>query len=77
MSKNKSRKKQSRSVWSKTALLLLGCCAVNLPLAYAENYMGEKGKGLTIFNGQKESTIMSAYLIVMKILLYILILMLP
>ena len=53
MSKNKSRKKQSRSVWSKTALLLLGCCAVNLPLAYAENYMGEKGKGLTIFNGQK------------------------
>lgn len=53
MFQNKSRKKQSRSVWSKTALLLLGCCAVNLPLAYAENYMGEKGKGLTIFNGQK------------------------
>lgn len=49
MSKNKSRKKQSRSVWSKTALLLLGCCAVNLPLAYAENYIGGN---LTISNGQ-------------------------
>lgn len=49
MSKNESRKKQSRSVWSKTALLLLGCCAVNLPLAYAEDYIGGN---LTISNGQ-------------------------
>jgi hypothetical protein len=53
MSKNKSRKKQSRSVWSKTALLLLGCCAVNLPLAYAEDYIGDDGKWLTIFGGEK------------------------
>lgn len=49
MSKNKSRKKQSRSVWGKTVLLLLGCCAVNLPLAYAEDYIGGN---LTISNGQ-------------------------
>lgn len=53
MSKNKSRKKQSRSVWGKTMLLLLGCCAVNLPLAYAEDYIGDDGKWLTIFDGEK------------------------
>lgn len=53
MSKNKSRKKQSRSVWGKTMLLLLGCCAVNLPLAYAEDYIGDYGKWLTIFDGEK------------------------
>ena len=53
MSKNKSRKKQSRSVWGKTMLLLLGCCAVNLPLAYAEDYIGDDGKWLTIFGGEK------------------------
>lgn len=53
MSKNKSRKKQSRSVWGKTVLLLLGCCAVNLPLAYAEDYIGDDGKWLTIFGGEK------------------------
>lgn len=51
MSKNKSRKKQSRSVWSKTALLLLGCCAVNLPLAYAEN--NHTGGKLELSSGQK------------------------
>lgn len=53
MSKNKSRKKQSRSVWGKTVLLLLGCCAVNLPLAYAEDYISDSGKWLTIFDGEK------------------------
>ncbi len=40
MSKNKSRKKRSISSWGKTALLLLGCCAVNLPLANAADYEG-------------------------------------
>lgn len=53
MSKNKSRKKQSRSVWGKTVLLLLVCCAVNLPLAYAEDYISDSGKWLTIFDGEK------------------------
>lgn len=58
MSKNKSRKKQSRSVWGKTMLLLLGCCAVNLPLAYAKDYIGEDGRYLTIFSGEKKNMIM-------------------
>lgn len=32
---------------------VIGCCAVNLPLAYAEDYISDSGKWLTIFDGEK------------------------